>query len=252
MSTTSTRTQLQVAMSPQAETEAEDTRQLSFELLIKHNDKRDALKLVADSVAQQRQVASSALIFHPICLSALIGFISLVQMNVDYIRTDYSAMMVTYSGVVMGYLMAVRYVTSKFIRIAEETEWPNWLKNEDGADDVVIGARFGPEMIAAVVLRRPRTTPRSKATHDSKATIRAWTTKTKYRCRGLGGDMLREAVKKTKETLGPNGVVEIAEDHANSNLLPLPASFNAVFTRREQKAKDALSAAMRDWETAEH
>lgn len=238
-------------MSSKQEAEAEDTRQLTFELLTRHNDKCDGLKLIADSVAQQRQVSSSALIFHPISLSALVAVISFIHMNVEYIRADYSSMLVTYSGILLSYLVAVRYITSSYIRIAEETDWPNWLKNESGGDDVMLGARFGSEIIAAVVLCLPNKTASSKTSDASKATIRAWTTKQKYRRHGLGGDMLRAAVKKTKESLGTEGVVEFADDNVHSNLLRLPAPFNSVTVRRQAKARDALSTVVRDWETAQ-
>ncbi|KAI5460385.1 hypothetical protein BGZ63DRAFT_414622 [Mariannaea sp. PMI_226] len=230
----------------------EDTRQLSFEVLKIRNEKLDALKLVADSVAQQRQSASAALIFHPICLSALIAVISLVHVNVEFIRTDYTAMLLTYPGIVLSYLVAVRYVTSQYIRIAEETDWPNWMQNERGVEDLVLGARFGPEIIATVILRLPNTKGRSKAPENSDAIIRAWTTKSKYRRRGLGGDMLREAVKKSKQTIGPKCSVEFAPDHANSNLLALPATFNAIFVRRQRRAEDALLAALQNWESEQN
>lgn len=107
----------------------------------------------------------------------------------------------------------------------------DWLK-----DDIIIGARFGEDIIGAVVMRL-----------EKKAVIRGWTTKTRYRGRGLGSDMLGESVKIAKQKLGRDCVVGFAEDHANSQL-PLYTMFNGPFLEREAKANRALAAALKDWE----
>lgn len=138
-------------------------------------------------------------------------------------------MLIIFPGIILTYLVAVRYFTSAYIRIAEETKWMEWAKN-----DTIIGARYGEDIIGAVVMRL-----------EKKAVIRGWTTKTRYRGRGLGGDMLSESVKIAKAKLGRNCAVEFAEDHANSQM-PLYTMFNGPFLAREAKAKKALGAALKD------
>ncbi|KAK7402878.1 hypothetical protein QQX98_011363 [Neonectria punicea] len=227
----------------------EDDRPLTFEVLTAPVDKTDALNLVADSIAQERQVASRSLIFNPLCLSVAVAVISVVHFSTESIRTDVTSMLTTYSGLVLAYLLAIRYATSAYIRIAEETDWPNWLYGSDSepADNVVLGARYGTEIIATVILRLHRV---KKTKDNGKATIRAWTTNLRYRRRGLGGDMLREAVKTAKQTLGRNCTVEFAADHANS-AMPLPSMFNGPVIARQKRATNALSVAMKEWEAGE-
>lgn len=145
-------------------------------------------------------------------------------------------MLVTYSGIALTYLVTIRYFTNAYIRIAEETNWAAWLKNATG-DDIVIGARFGDEIIATVVLRLQR-----NAKSDSgRAYIRAWTTKLRFRGRGLGGDMLSEAVKVSRQTLGNDCAVEFAGDHANSHVILRPF-LSDLFSRDRQRAFKALDA----------
>ncbi|KAF4473049.1 gnat family [Fusarium albosuccineum] len=217
---------------------------LSLEVLIDPKEKKDALKLVVDSVAQQRQVASRTIIFHPVSLATFAAALAVAH-YVAGVGNDFSAMLITYPGIIITYLVAVRFYTSAYIRIAEDTDWLGWLKNSDGVEDTIIGARFGQDIIAAVILRLDGSSGRKSS--DKRALIRAWTTRTKYRRRGLGGDMLREAIKIVKQAQGQDSTVEFADDHANSKL-PLPETFNGPFRAREARAKKALAAAVKDWE----
>ncbi|RTE74393.1 hypothetical protein BHE90_011168 [Fusarium euwallaceae] len=216
---------------------------LSLEILTDPGEKKDALKLVVDSVAQQRQIASRAIIFHPLSLAVFAAVLAVAHYAAK-VGNDFSSMLITYPSIILTYLVATRYLSSAYIRIAEDTDWLGWLKNEDAVEDTIIGARFGKDIIAAVIVRFDKT---SRKNGNSKALIRGWTTKNKYRRRGLGGDMLRETVKIAKQTQGQNCVVEFADDHANSNL-PLHTIFNATFLARQARAKQALSAAVKDWE----
>ena len=210
---------------------------LSLRVLTRPAERIDALKLIADSIAQQRQSASQVLIFHPICLAILAGFIAITHVVAGIARNDYSAMVITYAGVVLTYLLAIRYCTSAYIQTAENMDWHTWLKGPDGKDDIILGAQYGADIIAALVLRLP------KSRSGDKALIRAWTTKTRYRRRGLGGDMLREAVKVAKERRGRNCDVEFAKDHANSSM-PLHSAFTATFEARDDRLAKALSNAV--------
>ncbi|RBR19184.1 uncharacterized protein FIESC28_05649 [Fusarium coffeatum] len=219
--------------------------------LISLHEQQAALKLIADSVAQQRQTASRALIFNPILLSFLAACLAAAH----YSSSDIGNMLIIYPGIVLTYLVAVRYFTSAYIRIAEETKWAKWAKN-----DILIGARFGEDIVGAVVMRLQRKLE-TEYVEDStgwetgeafmkmppRAIIRGWTTKTRYRGRGLGGDMLGKSVEIAKERMGRNCRVDFAKDHANSHM-PLYTIFNGPFLEREAKAKRALGAKLKDWE----
>ncbi|GKU04593.1 gnat family [Fusarium langsethiae] len=206
---------------------------LAIEILTDSKEKKDALKLVVDSVAQQRQTASRALIFHPTCLSIFTACLAMAHYSAK-IGNDISTMLIIYSGIILTYLVAIRYFTSAYIRIAEETNWLDWVK-----EDTIIGARFGDEIIGAVILRLDHT--------EKTAIIRGWTTRSRYRGRGLGSDVLSETVKIAKGLLGKDCTVEFAPDHANSHM-PLYSIFNGPFLTREAKAKKVLGAALKDWD----
>ncbi|KAH7245785.1 hypothetical protein BKA59DRAFT_175516 [Fusarium tricinctum] len=210
---------------------------LAIEILTQPSEKKDALKLVVDSVAQQRQTASRALIFHPIALSIFTAVLAIAHYGAN-VGKDITTMITIYPGIVITYLVAIRYFTSAYIRIAEETDWLNWLKSSD-VEDSIIGARFGEEIIGAVILRLNKS--------DNAALIRGWTTKSRYRRRGLGGDVLRESIKIAKRALGRDCTVEFAADHANSHM-PFYTIFNGPFLARQASAKKALAAAVKDWE----
>ncbi|KAF5017705.1 hypothetical protein F66182_10343 [Fusarium sp. NRRL 66182] len=211
---------------------------LSIEILADPRERKDALKLIVDSVAQQRQTASRAIIFHPVSLSILVPFLAFASYG-SYVGNDYSSLLISCPGIIFAYLATIRYFTSAYIRTAEDTDWLNWLKNTDGAEDAILGARFGREIIAAVVLRLDK--------RDGRALVRGWTTRSKYRQRGLGGDMLGESVKIAKRTLGKDCTVEFATDHANSTM-PLYSIFNGPFLVRQLSAEKALAAAVKGWE----
>ncbi|RGP79029.1 gnat family [Fusarium longipes] len=214
--------------------ESSEPPPLSIEILTNPKEKKDALKLVVDSVAQQRQTASRALIFHPITLSIFTACLGIAHYGAN-IGNDLSTMLIIYPGIVLTYLVAIRYFTSAYIRIAEETNWLDWIM-KDGVEDTIIGARFGEDIIGAVILRLYQS--------EKSATIRGWTTRSRYRGRGLGGDMLSETVRVAREALGKDCTVEFAPDHANSQM-PLYTIFNGTFLAREARAKKALGAILK-------
>ncbi len=134
-------------------TEDDDIPPLSLEVLTNHEDKVDALKLVVDSVAQQRQLTSLTLVFHPACIAVLIlGLAAACQFAWVKKNRDLGLTLSMLSAVVMIYLLAIRYVASPYIKLAEDMKW-DWLVAEDGEEDTVIGTRFGSEIIGALILR---------------------------------------------------------------------------------------------------
>lgn len=236
---------------------------LSLDVLTTRDDKVAALKLVADSIAQQRQQASVSLIFHPLCLAVLGAALAAVY-QFAWVRheRDLGLGVTMFCGVVMSYLLAVRYFASPYLQLAEELGW-SWLSlDEAGAEeDLVLGTRFGGELIGALVLRlepgpggaggggrkRNGGHSRSPSLKGGKGVVRAWTTRLRYRGRGIGGDMLREAVRVTRERCGRDAEVGFAREHANSAVV-LPEMFNGPFRNSEVRAARALEGVLADWE----
>jgi len=244
---------------------------LSLDILTERNDKVDALKLIADSIAQQRQQAAFNLVVHPLLLSVLFAALAFVY-KFAYAsgRHDPGTVMMLASGVVMSYLVAIRYAVAGYIRAAEALNW-DWLLVKDdsttnggipGAEDIIIGTRYGTEIIGALVLRiepnlssvsssgtstsgkRHKNGGHSRSSSSNyfrggKGVIRAWTTRLRYRGKGVGGDMLREAVRLTREKCGRDAEVGFAREHANSARV-LPEIFNGPFRKTEIRAAKAL------------
>lgn len=235
----------------------DDIPPLSLDVLTSRNDKIDALKLVADSVAQQRQRAAYSLIFHPLLLAGLFAALAITYQFTWARRAapdrDFAVAMTLSTGVVMAYLLTIRYVTAGYLQIAEDLKW-DWLISPDtGDEDVIIGTRFGREIIGALILRlepgasSPRKKNRSQNLRGGKGVVRAWTTRLRYRGKGVGADMLHEAVRITRERCGRDAEVGFAAEHANSSLI-LPEMFNRTFRKGERKAAGALEKVLSDWE----
>ncbi|CAK7267237.1 hypothetical protein SEPCBS119000_002444 [Sporothrix epigloea] len=251
----------------------DDIPPLSLGVLTEHADKVDALKLVADSIAQQRQTASRSMVFHPLNvagLSATLGVAYQLNSNRD-LGVNLSIM----SGIIMAYLMTIRYFTAQYIPLAEDLKW-DWILpikddgelDPDAEEDKIIGAKYGNEIIGALVLRLvPSTSEQTLAAAGSTnsrrkrspsslnnyytgghGVVRAWTTILRYRRRGVGSDMLHEAIKVTRDHCGKDARVVFAEAHANS-VMVVHDMFNRPFRKAEQWAAAALEKALQHVES---
>ncbi|KAF7925634.1 uncharacterized protein EAE98_006859 [Botrytis deweyae] len=210
-------------------------------------DKTKALKLVADSIAQQRQIAAQALIFHPLTLTFYALIIGIVTKWQYTDTSDLGLLVTTLAGVTMACLVAIRAATAGYLHTAEEFNW-NFAKNDEGEEDVIIGSRYGEELIGALILRIERAphvngSPRKgkSGKKGGKGVIRAWTTRVRYRGTGVGTEMLEEAVRVTRAKFGNSAEVGFAKEHANAKMV-LPEMFNGEFRRRERRAAGALEA----------
>jgi GNAT superfamily N-acetyltransferase len=147
----------------------------------------------------------------------------------------------------MACLIAVRGITSGYINLAEELNW-NYAKNKDGEEDTIIGSRYGEELIGACILRLERNGSGKKARKlGGKGIVRAWTVRIKYRGRGVGTELLEEAVRVTREKLGGSAEIGFAAEHANSKMV-LPELFNGGFRKREAKAAKLLDGVVGSFE----
>jgi GNAT superfamily N-acetyltransferase len=164
-------------------------------------------------------------------------------------RGDIGIVICTVGGVTMAMLVAVRMVTGPYLYEAEAITWA-WLSNsETGEEDLLIGSKFGEDVIGALVLRLERpggvgNKKKGKVVKNGgkgKGIIRAWTTELRYRHKGVGTALLEEAVRVTREKCGKEAEVGFAADHANSTMI-LPNMFNGTFRKQEQEAIKLLSS----------
>lgn len=233
----------------------DDLPPLEIGVLREDADKLNAFNLVTDSVAQQRQLASLYLVFHPLLLALLAAALGAAFQYSWRVRRDLGVALMLHSGVVMTYLLGIRYFTGRYVHLAEDMKW-RWLVAADtGDEDAIIGVRFGQVLVGALVLRleRPpsggplRRRTRASALKGGKGVIRAWTVLLRYRGRGVGSDLLHEAVRVTREKCGRDATVGFAKEHANSAMV-VPEMFNRQFRKDEQRAIKALEKVVTEWE----
>lgn len=197
---------------PAVQAPVDELPQLTTYTAESEDDRVEGLRLVADSVAQQRQAASKMLIFHPLNLAAYFLVVAVLVRRMWHTTDDLYLLATTLGGITMAYLTAVRYVTGPYIALAEEINW-EWL-----GEDRLIVVKWGEEIIGALVLgwadadaaKKPRGRRRR-----GKAIVRAWTVKLKYRGKGVGEGLLEEAVKVAGER-GADGIV-FERDHASES-----------------------------------
>lgn len=183
--------------------------ELKSYLTTDEDEKVEALKLIADGVAQMRQIANNALIFHPLNLAVLIGFLSLLaRIMFDY-AFDTVSVATTCIGVIFAALAGVRYLTQNYVWNAEAINW-EWL----GPADVIV-TKFGDELIGAVALDWVSGESRQRRKKAWRGEIRAWTVRMRYRNKGVGASLLQEAVKESKRKGAES--IEFADDHASKS-----------------------------------
>lgn len=238
---------------------ADDAAPLSLEVLESRRDKVEGLRLVADSIAQMSQRASLSLVFHPICLAGLSAALAAAYRLGWLSSFDPGLSMTVSCGVFMTYLAGIRYLTTGYLSLAERLRWAWLLRADDGEEDTLLAARRNDEIVGSLVLRlEPGPSPhplalsgrrknRSNSLRGGRGVIRAWTTSLHHRGKGVGRDLLSEAVRVTRERCGRDAEIGFAQEHANSAML-LPEMFNAQFRRDELRAAKALSDVLADYE----
>ena len=237
----------------------DDIPPLTLEVLTERPDKAAALKLVADSIAQQRQRAAFHLVFHPLPLAGILAVLAAIYRYAWTRNTqhDLGTALMLASGAVMTYLMAIRTFTSPYIHAAEDISWDFLTAGRDGGgeeEDLVLGTRYGSDIVGALVLRleRPSSSDGSNGNgggsggNRRKAHSRQNSFKLKGG-RGVGGDLLREAVRVTRERCGKDAEVGFAKEHANS-VMVLPEMFNRPFRKGEMRAAKALEKILGEWD----
>ncbi|PKX93366.1 uncharacterized protein P174DRAFT_513760 [Aspergillus novofumigatus IBT 16806] len=172
-----------------------------------------ALRLIADSVAQQRQTAARALIFHPLWLSAMTAVIAIVYKALYTDSSDLPLIGTTSAGCVMAGLLVEAERVGKWEWLnACSSAGPKEQGQGQGEEQEVLVTKFGERIIGAVVLRGVLPAEQGKV----NGVIRAWTVERRYRGKGEAVEMCR-----LKGWEGP----VFDEQHANAKRV-LPGLFN--------------------------
>ncbi|KAF2719117.1 hypothetical protein K431DRAFT_286999 [Polychaeton citri CBS 116435] len=209
------------------------------------DDRADALKLVADSIAQMRQTANRSLIFHPLNMSVTVAALALLaRYMLSSASNDITITATACSGVLISFFVLCRFLTQGYLSLAERVNWA-WLEGaEDGSSsggagptDVLV-TKFGEEIIGALVIEWVSgESSRSKRKKAWRGEIRAWTVRLRYRGKGVGTALLEDAVGLARRKGAES--IDFADDHANSDRI-LPRFYNSKFDERERKARQAL------------
>lgn len=176
-------------------------------------DRVEALRLIADSVAQQRQIASYAVITHPTSLATILCLLAILAKYFDF-----PVFLTTTTGIIMAFLLAVRVASGPYLIHAENINW-NWLvegsslagnndsnKKYKGEELIVLVTKWGEDIIGALAMRLSK--------RDRRAYIKAWTVKLRFRGKEIGRALLEEAVKIAVSEKGCRGI-EFEEEHAS-------------------------------------
>lgn len=242
-------------------------------ILAEDNDaKAEALHIIADSIAQQRDMGFRALVFHPLSAASLLAtFAVLLHIGTNNGVTNWPLVGFTFLGVIMISLGAIRLILGPYIFEAERVGTWSWLNQGRSADeqqeadshvlgevDEILLTKFGDEFIGAVIFRgvQPARIPSSpiggkktrRAQSPSKHTrmvIRAWSVVQKYRRKGVGAMLLGNAIKVGKGKGWTVNGVEFANDHANHKRV-LPTVFNGAMDTYEKIANDTLDKKVRE------
>ena len=229
-----------------------DIPELNTHLTTDENEQKAALKLVADSIAQMRQVANNSLIYHPLNLAILIAILSVIARFMMGRGQQVFLIGTTCTGFIMIELVLIRYATQNYLWAAEKVNW-NWLDNSD-----VIVTKFGDEVIGAVIIEWLSGESRQKRKKAWRGEIKAWTVRLRYRGKGVGSALLEEAVKESRKKSAES--VEFADDHASKwqtrdrvraslteicrfNTHPSPSIQRQIREDRAEGARDAAGSA---------
>lgn len=216
------------------------------------DSRAEALHIIADSVAQQRNIASRSVIFHPVTLAvSTVAMGVLRQIFYDDANADWIKVLMTFTGVVMAMLGAIRLACGPYIFEAERVGTWKWLnqgrsaaEEEEtgirvlGSQDEILMTKFGEEYIGAIIFRGVQPIANSSSGSGSKKSrrtassskqsrmvIRGWSVRQKYRRKEVGSALLEDAINVAKAKGWTADGIEFAEDHANHRRV-LPAMFN--------------------------
>lgn len=227
------------------------------------DDKVEALHLIADSVAQQRNIASRALIYHPVTLAVVVAMFALIrQQFYKGDNSDYIKIITTFVGCCSTLLVSFRYICGPYINEAERVGTWRWLdegrsRSEEeqtgvhvlGDQDEILLTRFGPDHIGTIVFRgvqpassgsgNKKTRRAQSPSKQTKMQIRGWSVAQKFRRKEIGTALLDEALKIGEEKGWTVGGVELAENHANHKRV-LPKMFNGALDKFSSIAQKTL------------
>ncbi|RAQ51075.1 hypothetical protein AFGD_003467 [Aspergillus flavus] len=215
-------------------------------------EKITSLHLISDSIAQQRQTASRAILLHPLTLTLLSLILVLLSQHFYKTTSDWILLLTTTTGCIATLISFTRYITSGYLDEAERVGTWRWLYSNHhhnsnppqnqipnsndprtidmGKDgDLILITKFGYRIIGTLVLRVADTVseldehifvPEERlrigvlGNGIKIGVIRAWAVQLQYRGVRVGRSLLEAAVEVSRKR-GWRGPV-FSVGHANS------------------------------------
>lgn len=207
---------------PVAEDPLAGVPELTSYLATDEEERIEALKLVADSVAQQRQLANKALLYSPMNLAIAVGILVYMARYMDNNHYDKFVIASSCLGLIMTFMAGTRLATKDYLSAAEEINW-EWV----GDSDLLI-TKFGDEVIGTALIEWVSGESRQKRKKAWRGFIKAWTVRRKYRNKGVGTALLEDAIKEAKKK-GAEGL-EFDDLHASMlyTMMNIPLVDDAV------------------------
>lgn len=196
-----------------------------------NTEKLSALRLIADSVAQQRQQAVKAILANSYVMATL-GLI----LALEAYWLNAFVLLTTGTGTIMSVLVGIRWLTGGYISAAEQINW-DWLTDTTSPvssstsnhshtysnghkrgrsatieEPTLLVTKWGEEIIGALVIRVSK--------REKKGFVRAWTVARRYRGKGVGKALLEEGVKLVMGKSGVKGVEFDDEGACKSSQCP--------------------------------
>ncbi|KAJ6780847.1 hypothetical protein PWT90_00534 [Aphanocladium album] len=232
----------------------EDIPELSLDTLRTEEEQKEGLKLLADTVAGMRTPATVTVMSHPSCLVPFSTFLSIIYYTRYTIPGHFKVTACYTYGSVILYIFFIWCLARPYKTFAKDINRA-WLDEEGPNRDIMVGARGKDNKLAGVVVLRlsPKLVPtggrrrtRSLSFKGGRGLIRAWAVRRKCRGRGVGKELLQEAVRVTRDRCGRDADVGFVQDHAHSRLI-FHNMFNGFFHKVEIGADKALRTAVSEW-----
>lgn len=233
----------------------DDIPELSLDLLRTEEEQEEGLDLLAATVAGMRTPATVTVMSHPSCLVPLTTFLSVIYYTRYTIPGHFKVTACCTYGSVFIYILLIWCLARPYKTFAKDINRA-WLDEEGPDRDIMVGARGKDNKLAGVVVLRlsPKLVPtggrrhrtRSLSFKGGRGLIRAWAVRRKSRGRGVGKELLQEAVRITRDRCGKDAEVGFVQDHAHSRLI-FHNMFNSFFRKVEIGADKALRTAISEW-----
>ena len=210
----------------------------------KINEREAALRLIADSVAEQRQLTAKAAVLHPYSVTVIVLLASILARycSLQVLFELSTSLIVITLGVLYWATREYTYLAAGINR--SWLEAPHTKSATDNAnghcgspkkagkcdDPIVIVSKIGTAIIGALVVRVVK--------KERKGYVRAWTVDPTQRGKGIGCGLLEEGVR---VAWGKGArVMDFEASHANAHHV-LPDVFNGDFLVQEGRARRLLT-----------